>query len=414
VRIIAIADAVSLPHGMASTQRLTLLARGLHEAGADVEILLTRGTATHSGGEDGASATGVVAGIPFRYVCGSPVVPRTRIGRRMREVQGLGAALRAIWQRHSAGGPLTVMTYSRHLSTVAPVGLFCRRLGISVVAEMCEWPVTQTVGMTFGRWRRRLFCRHVVRFADGFIPISRYIEREVELAARRLGRRLETCYVPILCRAGEAFAEEVLPFMYGPYVLFSASEGYRKTVTFVLDAFREVGRAFPAVRLVVTGIRPASNPWLQRLVDERGLSGKVDLPGFISRPALLTGYRRAAALLIPLFDDAQSRARFPTKIAEYLLAGRPVVTSSVGEVPSYLVDRETAYLAAPDAPGTFAAAVMAALADRATADRVGAAGRDRSSLCFDYRSHGVRLHAWILRLAAPSGGRQGHEREAGG
>jgi glycosyltransferase involved in cell wall biosynthesis len=402
MRIVLIADAVSLPVGMASTQRLTLLSRGLRDAGAEVEILLTRATGSPNGGPP-PPVSGQVAGVGYRYVCGSPIQARTRAGRRLQEARGLFAAIRTLARRRrQCGGRLAVITYSRHLSTVVPVGLYCRWAGITCLAEMCEWPVTQATGMTLGRLRRCLFCGQVTRFVDGVIPISRYIEREVTRLAGRMKRRIATCYVPILCEVGEACGGEGDPFGPGPYLLFSGSAGYRKTVAFVLDAFRIVREAHPQAWLVITGIRPEGNGWLRQGTEERGVSDRVILAGFVSRSDLLAGYRRSLALLIPLFDDAQSRARFPTKIGEYLLAGRPVVTSAVGEVTDFLADRETAFFAAPDSAVSFADAILAVLGDPATANRVGAAGRDLAAREFDYRAHGVRLLEWIRQVSGQS------------
>lgn len=62
----------------------------------------------------------------------------------------------------------------------------------------------------------------------------------------------------------------------------------------------------------------------------------------IPRQDLLRRYRRSSALLVSLFGDVASVARFPTRIAEYLAAARPAITVRIGEVATYLRDGETA------------------------------------------------------------------------
>jgi len=58
---------------------------------------------------------------------------------------------------------------------------------------------------------------------------------------------------------------------------------------------------------------------------------------------------RANALLNSLFNDIRSRARFPTKIGEYLASGRPVINNSVGEITRFLEDGvNAAYLCPGD------------------------------------------------------------------
>jgi glycosyltransferase involved in cell wall biosynthesis len=396
-----IADAVSLPHGMASTQRVLALARGLKEAGAQVEVLLLRPTEAPDQPRN-VAAEGSVEGIPYRYLPGSPVYARTRRGRRWQEALGLWRAVRAL----PASGPGSrVITYSRHLSTVATVSMACRRRGIPVAVELCEWPETQPATTRLGRWCKRQFCRHVARFADGFIPISRYIEERAAEQAARLKLEIPSLRVPILVDSQERYEEELLPFMHRSYVLFSGSVAYRKTIEFVLDAFGLVGGGYPSLQLVLTGMSEAEHRAVRQWVAVRGLTGRVELPGYIPRGALLTAYRRAEALLIPLFGDTQSQARFPSKLGEYLLSGRPVVTNAVGEASALLRDRESGFLAPSGAAGEFAAAVAAALADPKLAQRVGESGRQAATRHLDFRPHGRRVVGWLDALfIVPAGG----------
>ena len=76
------------------------------------------------------------------------------------------------------------------------------------------------------------------------------------------------------------------------------------------------------------------------MIRARNLEGRVVLMGYISDPELKHLQRNARCLLAPLENDDQSRARMPTKIAEYLMTGVPVVTSAIGEISSYLFDRK--------------------------------------------------------------------------
>jgi glycosyltransferase involved in cell wall biosynthesis len=397
LNVLLVADAVSLPSGMASTQRLTGLARGLLDAGAAVRIALLRPTEAEPGGANRAAA-GAVHGIPFEYTCGTSAVARTRLGRRRAELVGCWRALRLIASLRRAcrgrGEPLRVVAYSRHLSTIAPVACLCRLLGVPLVAEMCEWPVTQPDPMTLGRFRRRAFCRWVARLVDGAVPISRYIE--ARLAQPPHGRpALRQCRIPILVDAQEPGAVSGRPPASSDYVLFGGSAAYRKTIAFVLDAMELLKDRYPETALVMTGIDLSKQAWLARAIGEHNLEGRVLCTGFLSRADLLCAYRGARALLIPLFDDDQSRARFPTKLAEYLLSGRPVVSSRVGEVPYYLRDGQEAFLADPGSREAFAGALSRALDQPEHAGRAAARGREVARREFDYREHGRRLKTWL-------------------
>lgn len=55
----------------------------------------------------------------------------------------------------------------------------------------------------------------------------------------------------------------------------------------------------------------------------------------------------ADMLVLARPDNIQAKYGFPTKLGEYLLSGRPVVLTDVGNISDYLSDGESAYIAKP-------------------------------------------------------------------
>ena len=178
-----------------------------------------------------------------------------------------------------------------------------------------------------------------------------------------------------------------------PLVVFAGSPVYRSTMRFIFSAMQEVWRSHPQCRVAVTGAVPGdpAAEWLRAEVRRAGLGTLVDLVGYLSRPELLDLYARSHALLIPLFDDQQSRARFPTKIGEYLAAARPVVTNSVGEIPRYFTDGVDAIVCPPNDPVAFGRAIADLLSDPALAALIGRRGRRVAETRFHYALYGETL-----------------------
>jgi glycosyltransferase involved in cell wall biosynthesis len=156
---------------------------------------------------------------------------------------------------------------------------------------------------------------------------------------------------------------------------------------------QEVWRTHPECHLAVTGAAPGdpAADWLRAEVRRAGMDTRVDLVGYLSRPELLDLYRRAHALLVPLFDDQASRARFPTKIGEYLAAARPVVTNSVGEIPRYFTNGIDAIVCPPSDPVAFGRAIADLLSDPARAAFIGSRGRRIAETRFHYALYGETL-----------------------
>jgi glycosyltransferase involved in cell wall biosynthesis len=60
-------------------------------------------------------------------------------------------------------------------------------------------------------------------------------------------------------------------------------------------------------------------------------------------------------LVLPTACAPFSQLGFPTKLAKYLAAGKPVIVTSTGYNPKYLQHGTNAYLTPPDNPQAFAA-----------------------------------------------------------
>jgi glycosyltransferase involved in cell wall biosynthesis len=183
-----------------------------------------------------------------------------------------------------------------------------------------------------------------------------------------------------------------------PYVVLCADfDSYPDDALFAVDAVGMLPD--PNVEVVLVGnaspaterrIRDAAKQWPAR-------ASLTLFTNYISRDELRALYAGAAALLSPLHDDARSRARFPSKLGDYLLSGRPIVSSAVGEVAAYLDNERTAYLAECTV-ASFADRLARALS-QPESDAVGAAGRALALREFDYRMQGQRLATFLASVA---------------
>ncbi|HMB54060.1 MAG TPA: glycosyltransferase [Thermoanaerobaculia bacterium] len=144
---------------------------------------------------------------------------------------------------------------------------------------------------------------------------------------------------------------------YGPEVL--------------LRAFAAVLRAVPDARLVMAGSGPLEAE-LRALVEELGLSGRVELPGFVAHdevPRLMAGFDVFAH---PSVYDSES---FGVAVLEASACGVPVVATRVGGVPEVCVDGETGLLIEPNDPAELAAALVRLAEDGELRRRLGRQGR---------------------------------------
>jgi glycosyltransferase involved in cell wall biosynthesis len=101
---------------------------------------------------------------------------------------------------------------------------------------------------------------------------------------------------------------------------------------------------------------------------------------------------------MPLWDDERSLTRFPTKMGQYVAAGRPIVTAGVGEVPSYLKHGETALFYQPGSVENMAEQINEIIEKPELGDRIARTAYEEVLPRMDYRSRGESAADWIKDL----------------
>lgn len=228
---------------------------------------------------------------------------------------------------------------------------------------------------------------------DGVICISHYLENWVIEENKRTNQNVKSIYVPILTDTNEIESELLSPIR--KTVLFAGSPVYSKTISYLLAAMEIVWDKYDDCRLVITGGATESS----HAKSVKHSVEKIRYAGFVERNVLLREYSEATVLAIPLFDDIQSHARFPTKLGEYLTSGRPVVTNSVGEIPLFLKDKVSACISTPGDVRAFAEAICYLLGNPDKARIIGLNGRHVAEKYFHYANYGPMLCEFFASLS---------------
>ncbi len=79
-------------------------------------------------------------------------------------------------------------------------------------------------------------------------------------------------------------------------------------------------------------------------------------------------------MFLPVNQSLQADYGFSTKLGEYLATGRPVVSTKVGEIEKYLIDRKNAFLCEPNIISV-AEAICCIIEDYDSALKIGQEGK---------------------------------------
>ena len=391
LHVVVLADALGFPHGMAATSRVRLLSLALVERGHQVTVLSTRVTdrppVLHN-----EAASGQWRGVRFIYTTGTSVRHSNFWIRRTVEVKGVVMA--AVWLRRfkrSSGVDCVYLWADVMRRNLRRAGfeLLLRSLRIPWVVELNELP-----------WTLRSDCSLIeartspLSGAAGAVCISAFLERWARDWSAQHLRPLEVRRIPIVVDMAE-FPEPKPAYSEPLRVLYAADIGYVGELEMVLGAMEIVWRRRPDCELILTGWdkgEPGARNRLAR-IGAVARPGNVVVGGRLPRSDLLELYQASAALLAPLTDTPRSRARFPTKIGEYLASGRPLVTTNIGEVGRVFAGGTTAYVADRADSESFAHAILRALDDGEDPSIRAQRSRSLSRESFDYSQWGESLEA---------------------
>lgn len=226
-------------------------------------------------------------------------------------------------------------------------------------------------------WRWEGYLRDMTfgYFVNTIFPISHYLQEKSYHFHRRM------MLLPILA----AFDREPQKSSQKEHFTYCCGAPYLLRNTMVLDAFCKFHKEQKKERLqlVVSGNAKQLQD-VKLLVDSYLLGESVEIRSQISQDELFRIYDESIALLIPMDPDSlQDKARFSQKIAEYVATGRPIVTSSVGEIPFYFVHRESAMIV-PFTADDYYNAMKELAMNSDIADNIGICGRSVGLKNFDY------------------------------
>lgn len=159
-----------------------------------------------------------------------------------------------------------------------------------------------------------------------------------------------------------------------PTVLTIGSLTAQKAQHDLLEAFASVSVARPRARLLIAGDGPR----------RAELEARAAALGLGSRARFLGARLDAADLLVAcdVFALSSTREGLSITLLEAMRAGRPCVATRVGGNPEAVADGVTGSIVPPRDPAALGAALGRLLDDRALAETMGAAGRERFAARF--------------------------------
>ena len=224
--------------------------------------------------------------------------------------------------------------------------------------------------------------QHPVRRAAKFFERRTVDLADAVAAVSRFGGAITLSTLGAQPRDVRVFPNSVDPVLFHPApadvdphrILFVGKLNRLKGLYVLADAMRRVFAAVPSATLALIGgdHMEDGQSCLARVMDglDADARTRVRVLGRLSHAEVAREVRQCGVMVLPSFTEM-----CPVAVLEAMSCGRPVVASDRGGIPELVQHGRTGLLADPDRPYTFADALIQLLSDRATAEAMGAAGR---------------------------------------
>lgn len=360
----------TFPNGLAATQRIRCYAKSITELGYKCKVLCLNRCEDTSCPLGNTETKGEIDGYSYRYL-GSSTFLKKGWRNKVNQLLDTIRLVALIFERFHKRDKVIFYSYNTILRKI--VVALAQLSGFEVYFEMNEHPSIQMSGFRMDddnpNDRNRL--KNALKGIDGFLCISSSLK---DLLVRSGIDESKIHVVNMLVDASRFAGVEKQDVE--PYVGYcGAADNNKDGVDQLIKAFGKIAHKYPDLKLYIMGPK-REDCKNEELVKTLSLDGRVLFTGMISSSELPQKLMNARILALDRPQSRQAKYGFPTKLGEYLSTGNPVIVTSVGDIPLFLKDCESAYLVEPDNIEEFAAKLDYILSQNEDSRRVGLNGRE--------------------------------------
>ena len=381
-----------IPVGMAATTRIMSYAKGLVEAGENVEVW----SCIPTGDFGGYSAdSGIYEGVSFRY---SYKRARSKY-KLVRILQHLFSLFLFAYKfqlsnRREKVDGLILSSDSILLQLL--VGCICRINNIKSIFIFDEfpYPIRGKLKSDIPYYKKKAYSI-TLRFFDGYISMTQTLLDFYQRICYRPGLIVST--ITDLTRFAYSVKENKEPGNPLSVVYMGNMELSKDNVDNIIRSLPYVLKEFK-VHLYLYG-RPTKKDlsFLQGLNDDLSLNAFVSFhyATSVEVSAILSS---ADILVSSQPDTKRAMGGFPTKLGEYLMSGTPVLLTNVGETSKYFLDGNDMFFAIPDSPIDFAAKIKYIKNNYSKALDVARSGKNKIVSLYSHTKAGIDISNFINNI----------------
>lgn len=378
------------PFGLAQVQRQIMVSKILLEAGFNVTVLNTNPIRNNKK----IKFSGVYKGIHYIYTCLTSRYFNSFIFRNIIKAIGkFNESLFIIAKGLFSKEKIILLTNTLSYYQLKYYYLLSRIIHTELIYDYVEYVGAMKSKPSVFRNNNRIFDRSIEIFPDKIICISEFLlAKTKELNSNKITIKIPSVTDFELFDKINAGLE-----VKHDYLLFCGSVNYIEIIEFIISAFEQIEDKSINLIIIASGDKNKIDCLKKRIILSSNES-KISILSNINFEDLVSYYKSAKGLLIPLMDGEKDKARFPHKISEYAAAGRPIVTTNFGEISNYFKDNINALIADEFDIVKFSEKINYLIAHPEKGDEIGRNSRKLGEKYFNYKTYINSMNEFINKL----------------
>jgi glycosyltransferase involved in cell wall biosynthesis len=262
--------------------------------------------------------------------------------------------------------------------------LFAKWIGYKIVVDVVEDNRFITKYSSFFNKVRMVTSKSILNFSpyftSAYVGISKHLCNKMQAVGKG---KIPVYLIPVTVnfkyfnKTLPRFNQEEVKIFYG------GSFGPKDGLPFLLKAFDQVAGVYPNLSLVLSGKGLQSDmDEIFSLISTLNNKNRIIYKGYLDTEEyykLLTG---CEFFCMTRVNSKYANAGFPFKLGEFLATGKPVIATSVGDVPDYLRHQDNALLIEPESVAQLADAISYLLENPGSWQSLGISGRKTAEKYF--------------------------------
>lgn len=201
-----------------------------------------------------------------------------------------------------------------------------------------------------------------------------------------------------MCVDFRRFTDFNKPEFKQKYLFYIGSLNNEKDgIDFLIKAFISLSTSYPHIDLVIAGFTKSGvkEQEIIKIAKENNLSERVKLLRKLNRNEVPKWLMNAQINILARPNSRQAQGGFPTKLGEYLAAGKPIIVTKVGDIPKYLNEDEVFYISSENIYEELKDKIIKVLENSLLAKKIAEKGNLKAKKLFSLKVNGTIIENTI-------------------